>query len=489
MEMLEGRVMLTAVASSVGVFAPSIGSSTLPTAVVASVPGKGSVVVDVANTGDALFNGSFTVDLAAVSTSGGPTVALGSTVFHGKVAVGTAAKVGVAVKSLPSSLVVGSYTLVATTVDGAGDTASSSNGPSLTVAAPFFGLSEAITATTLPDVLVSGVKVNSTLKLKITDKGNVPLTGKTNVALYASPTTGAAETVIVSVPEKLSIGVGKSETITLSIAQIPAVAAGDYFLVIQVTDPQGVVSTTSSPSAGNIAAPAFGLSESITGTTLPVSLVSGTKTKATVTVTVKDGGNVPLTGVSTVSLSASLVSGVPGTVIVSLPEKLSIKVGKTGTVVLPITAIPPLIDGDYFLIVQVTGPDGVVSTTSTPGSGRISPPFVALTAKFAALTKSAITSGATITLTNTGNVADITTLTETFGFSTDALGLSAIGPSSHVTTPTITIPAGKSVTLKLTAWKPLAAGLAAGDYFLTATITDQSTISVTAVSGTATVVA
>jgi hypothetical protein len=350
---------------------------------------------------------------------------------------------------------------------------------------PTYALTETFAATSLSASLVAGTTVHKTVTVDITNHGNTTLNAKCGTTVSFSLTSGTPGTIVFNLPEKLSIKPGHFQPITLPIAAIPDVTAGNYFLVVQITDPTGAISTVSSPSAGAIAAPTFGLSESLTSTTLPVSLVSGTALKANVKVKVTNGGNIPLTGKSTITLSASTTTGIPGTTIVSLPEKLSLGIGKSATVTLPITAIPALPDASYYLVVQVTDPHGVVTTTSTPGAGRIAAPFVDLTATFAPITQKALTSTVTITLTNTGNVADVTTLTEIFGFSTDAAGQVAAGSSSHVTTPKVTIPAGKSLTLRLTVWKQLAATSEAGTYYLTAKITDDSDITASAVSSTA----
>jgi hypothetical protein len=283
---------------------PTIVSSTLPSAVVGGAKLHSMLKLSLI---DAEATNGFTVNIYA---STNPTLNASADTPVTSVAnltiirAGKAVPLNVPILGLPTSLPDGSYFLIVQTLDSANNSASAATIAPVVVAAPFVSLSETVT-TTLPPALVSGSKAKGTVTLVITNNGNVASKGPTAIDITASTISGVLGTSIATSSRNLSIPPGKSSKVTVPIKNTPALAAGDYFLVAQVTDPfAGGISLASSSGTTTIAAPFIALA----GTLGPV-----TKLKSGDTLTITNNGNsddvTTLTG--TIGFSTDPLGAVP----------------------------------------------------------------------------------------------------------------------------------------------------------------------------------
>ena len=111
--------------------------------------------------------------------------------------------------------------------------------------------------------------------------------------------------------------------------------------------------------------------------------------------------------------------------------------------------------------------------------------MITLSAVLGVAPASAVKKGATVTLTNAGNIADTGVYTATVAFSSDAAGKTIVATGAGVLHPNkFTLKAGKSGKLKVTGWQAISTALPAGSYYLVVTLTDASGHSATAVSAT-----
>ena len=230
---------------------PSLGTtiarSSLPTALVAGSPAAGTVTLDLANATSGLVKGKITVQLFA-SVDGsidGSAVMLANSVRAINLKTGRSMVEALPVRIGAATLPAAHYTLIARVIDPSGNNNDSASGPALTVAAPFVALSETFARTTIPATAVAGTKSRAFAVLRITNNGNITTPGSTTAALFAS-LSGVVDgnaTQINTVTQHLRIRSGKSVLLTIPLKQIPALPAGTYTILIQVTDPNGQVTS------------------------------------------------------------------------------------------------------------------------------------------------------------------------------------------------------------------------------------------------------
>jgi FtsP/CotA-like multicopper oxidase with cupredoxin domain len=217
---------------------------------------------------------------------------------------------------------------------------------------------------------------------------------------------------------------------------------------------------------------------------LPAAVVTQTKPKGNVVLTITNNGNSSSKGMAAINITVSTVPGVLGASIATLNKNINIMPGKSTKVTVPIKdVLPAVAAGDYFLVAQVTDPSfGSNSIGSSAGTTNIAPGFITLAATLGPVVK--LQSGDTLTLTNTGNIEDDGTFVATIGFSFDPQGMSPIGGSGSAG-KTYHIKPGKSVKVHSTDWTKIASGLEPGvPYYLTVSVTDSTGNSASAVSST-----
>jgi hypothetical protein len=228
-------------------FETTIARSSLPTALVAGSRATGAVTLDLANATAGSVKGKVTIQLFA-SVDGsidGSAIMLASSVRAINLKTGRSMVEAVPVRIAAATLPAAGYTLIARVIDPSGNNNDSTSGPALTVAAPFVALSETLARTTIPATAVAGTRSRAFAVLQITNNGNITTPGSTTAALFAS-LSGVVDgnaTQINSVTQHLRIRAGKSMLLTIPLKQIPAIAAGAYTILAQVTDPNGQVTS------------------------------------------------------------------------------------------------------------------------------------------------------------------------------------------------------------------------------------------------------
>ena len=336
-------------------FSVAVPGTIVPTIVHSTVPATGiggsklHATVLVSNLANATAVGNVTANIYA--SDNGALTLLGTVTKMMSVKSGKTYSVSVPIKLLPTTL-VGTYSLVARTVDTSGNYISSALGSSITVAAPVVVFSEIITKTTLPTAVVAGSASKATALVKITNSGNIASSGMTTVGIYASTdgsTTGA--TLIASLVRKLVIQPKGSAVVSIPLKLIPSALDGGYTILAEVTNLSAADSSTNSGVMVNIAPPFVTLSSSM-GLVTPSTLAAGKSVSITVTLT--NTGNIDSVGAATINvgLSSDGTTELPG----STTTMRTVKIASTKTFILHLKfAVPTTTTaGDYFPFVSFT---------------------------------------------------------------------------------------------------------------------------------------
>ncbi|HWE93210.1 MAG TPA: choice-of-anchor tandem repeat GloVer-containing protein [Tepidisphaeraceae bacterium] len=343
------------------------------------------------------------------------------------------------------------------------------------------GLTPAIMADTVPVSVVGGVNFTAgSLKLNLANPSSSAEDGFT-VNVYASSDTTldtTSDTLVTALTKSTIIKAGTSINLALPIKNLPAsLPDGHYYLIVETIDAAGNIQSVSSVPTVLVAPPFVSfLEQPVNDAKVAQNIVSDRPVKGSISLVITNNGNVPAKGLTTIDLDASLNADQIGTSVTEAIKNMAIKPGASKVITLPLKSIPALADGDYYFVAQVTDPDGGITFISSPDTKHIAAPYITLAASFAPNSTAVLTTGATLTITNNGNVDDVTPFTAVLAFSTDSAGTQAVaGLTSTVVTGTIHIKAGKSVNIHLNGWKSLASSLTASvPYFATVTLTDAS---------------
>ncbi len=210
-----------------------------------------------------------------------------------------------------------------------------------------------------------------------------------------------------------------------------------------------------------------GLSIIYSKDTLPTSVISSTKIKGTVTVSVTNSAAVSDTGVNTFAVYASgdNILDAGDLMLGSVSKKLNLAAGKSITVTIPVKSQPAPAAATYDILTAATNASGTVSTTQATNGLMVAAPFVNLSAAVGVPSPTALTAGKTITvkvtLTNEGNINSTGALTTTIGLSSDGATLTN---SLTQQTKNVTVKANtKAVALTFKIKIP--AGTTPGTYF------------------------
>ncbi|HWE95299.1 MAG TPA: Ig-like domain repeat protein [Tepidisphaeraceae bacterium] len=203
----------------------------------------------------------------------------------------------------------------------------------------------------LPALLIEGTKAHITRKVHVSSADASAFSGMLNVAWFLSAGT-TIDSNAIALPggssKKMKIRAGKQATLTAKLDSIPAsVPAGNYYLLLRVTDPQGGTSVI--PSAGTITieAPTVDLS----GRFSLKTTATRAGAKGSETLVVRNTGNAPADGVLHFLLDAT-TDGTLGADAVQRSAHVNIKPGKSVTIHLS-RVIMPAATGSYFLVAQL----------------------------------------------------------------------------------------------------------------------------------------
>ncbi|HEX4793533.1 MAG TPA: Ig-like domain-containing protein [Humisphaera sp.] len=220
---------------------PTIVKSTLPSAVVAGDALKGSITLSITNQSGANIKGKGTIEIFA-STTGvidGSSVLLGQISKTLNVSTTKPAKASVSIKS--AVLPTGTFTLFARVTDASSNVNDSAAGATITAAASFVALSEAVTKNSLPAAATNGAKARGAVTISITNGGNITTPGTTSVTLFAtsSGTIDGSAIQLATFSKALHIRPGKPSRASLKLKELPVMTPGSYTLVVQVIDGNG----------------------------------------------------------------------------------------------------------------------------------------------------------------------------------------------------------------------------------------------------------
>jgi len=333
---------------------PQVTSTTLPATVVGTTAVHGKATVKLTNETGSLISGSATVVIFA-STNGAitdSTPVLATLSLHKiKIASGAAMTVTVPIKQSSISLSAGAYTLLAQASYSSTRITDATMGPALTIDAPFIALSDALTVQKLPSFIVSGGKTPATATVRLTNGGNITSAGPVTIALSASTGQGVVGTVIVSVTKALSIKPGTTKSISVPLKRIPSLADGDYFIVVQTTDPDGNISVASTTMAVTAAAPFISLSAALT-TVKPTSVAAGKAISFSITIT--NSGNIAAMGPTTFDLGISTDGQTVAATLVDLVRAVTLAPGASKALVLSFKIPSAAMAGSFFPTVSIT---------------------------------------------------------------------------------------------------------------------------------------
>lgn len=330
----------------------------------------------------------------------------------------------------------------------------------------------------LPAQGVIGGKIKAAVPVVITNQGQTLVKGKITLNVYVSTLTtlDSTATLLFSQPRNASVAAGKAETIPLTITSLPkTLSSGTYYVLVQVLDPSGFGNTAASSSTMQLAAPFISYSSDFTGLNLPDTVIGGTKSKAVASLQIDNFGNVASVGVTTIQLFTSSDLNLDSGDAQIASQKFNLNIGsdKFHVVKIPLKAIPNVASGDYYILGQVTDPDGNVTQAATLGTVQIDAATVTLSTSITSVSPGTIKIGSVgtmvVTITNNGNTASSGALTIDLGVSSD--GFTQAATLVTLTQKTV-VKANLTVVLHLKFKVPTTQ--AAGTFDPTVTITDAA---------------
>ena len=95
----------------------------------------------------------------------------------------------------------------------------------------------------------------------------------------------------------------------------------------------------------------------------------------------------PHTGKTSITLYLSPAqNAAAGTLVTKVMPRLTIGMDHTASVNVPLQSIPPLADGNYYIVATVTDPAGQITTAASSSPTDVSAPFVSLSEMFSGST-------------------------------------------------------------------------------------------------------
>jgi hypothetical protein len=294
-----------------GSLTPTLVRSIIPSPLFVDLFVNAAGVVKITNNSSALVHGSTTIELDA-SYDGAVdsfSTLLGSVTPNITLAAGRSTIVVVPVSLVnpvnpPSE---GDYQILVKVTDPSFNTATTSDGPTVTVAYPAVVFVSTFVSTTLgaSGAIISGEPTRAVAIVQITNIGNFTAHGPASIDLYASPDQGEPDgTLIRSYSRPILLRPGASTGVVLPLLYIPGMSDGSYFLNASVgdasrTDPPdltpGSVAATDTPVL-TIANPVGSLSLGIKREIVPRgSVVAGAANAGGVEVlSITNNGNTPV---------------------------------------------------------------------------------------------------------------------------------------------------------------------------------------------------
>lgn len=242
----------------------------------------------------------------------------------------------------------------------------STQGATTVIVGPTSSTSITLARSTLPASVVAGTKVHGTVAVDLHNSGGTSEKGTfvINVDLSSDGLLDGSQTLITSLRRAAVIPAGKTVVEDISIKSLPVgLGNGAYTLLAQATDPAGDTSVSPAGSTINIAAAHLAFSEQVLKLTLPASKVSGAAIHGSVLFKVVNSGNIASSESTAIQVFASSDGTTDDGLFLSVSRHLILRAnGGSTEVLLPLTHVPSGLNGDYYVVVQLT--DAQQNTTS-----------------------------------------------------------------------------------------------------------------------------
>lgn len=235
-------------------------------------------------------------------------------------------------------------------------------GPDLTLGAVTGKFPTAVVGDTGPRINAHVTVINSS---------NHTQKGKIELDLYASTTPGAVSsgaTLLTHMVKQINLKTGKSRGFTFPGFRFTKALNGPYYLVAVVKTVSGITQTdvshnlNSSIGTITVAPPFEDISNGFTGP-LASALVPGKH--AVLRLPLNNSGNVTAHGTAMLTVRASTsASGIGGTMLASVPLRLSLKPGQTRSFNIRFL-VPQLAAGTYYVVTDVELPGDTNAANNT----------------------------------------------------------------------------------------------------------------------------
>ena len=177
--------------------------------------------------------------------------------------------------------------------------------------------------------------------------------------LSADSTFDASDTPLISVNKNITIKPGKSKTIRVNVKALPAgVAAGSYFIVGQVTDSSGGISTMATAATLNVIAPTIDFS----GVFKKSPSIGHVGKPLVASITVSNSGNVAAIGMLPIQVNS--FDGTSNLLVGNLSQKINIKPGKSETFAMKNLIATTAGDYNLFITLDPNNTFGDIDTTN-----------------------------------------------------------------------------------------------------------------------------
>ena len=262
--------------------------------------------------------------------------------------------------------------------------------------------------TTLPAAVVAGGKAHGIATVSLTNSKATGVKESVTTQIFASltGTIDSGSVLVGTLSKTVAVRANSIVQVGVPIKTLPATLNGTYTLLAETTDAAGTSTATSGPSV-TITAPFVAFTDEVLTTNLAGAVVSGSKTRDTATLTLKNSGNVVSTGSTGVTLLVSPDGTVAnGTAIRIFSQSIVIQPGKTKTVKFALQTLPNVADGAYKVVAQLTDPTGHVTSASSITNVGLAQAFIKLTPTLSSITVAPNGSGTVLlTVVNNGNIA------------------------------------------------------------------------------------
>jgi uncharacterized membrane protein len=477
MDSLESRLLLSTVD-----LAGALGAIRLPDP--ASAGSTGTVQVIVTDTSRAAANGAVGINVYLSSDNAfdaGDTL-IGALPMRSSVLklAGRHSKTFTINVALPSDQAVGDYYNLAVSAD------------TIQVALPYIDLTTNVGRVRLPNHVLPGS--TGTASVTITDQGTLAAAGTADVTMYLSTddaVDGSDIVVGALTGQAVNLAAGRSGTYTVTLA-VPADApAQEYYLLADVQTNGTIVQSDTTNDLGiasrtvTIEAATTDLGGRLTHSTLPAS--TGAGSTGTVSVSVNNLGNQPVTGAVDVDVYLSATGEVDGSAILigsGTTTLAALAPNRSQTVTVDVAIDKDTARGSYYLVAQIDSKDAIVESDETNNlavSNRpiaVVDPVVDLTGWYSRIALGrnpapGATGNVSLNIFNAGNInvtgsVDVTVYVSAL----NTLDASAIAVGS--TKVDLNVPANRSQSATVAATLP--SDLPAGTYYVITVIDAGNTL-------------